>query len=165
MNEYECPLPLQSNELNAQNHLYVIQNFGLGPADPRQPNTEFWQDKAQKWGISEGDARGRLCANCEHYLETTAIKECINNGPAKNIKASSLPLEPKWADIESRPTAYCTLYHITCSPVRTCDSQEMGGPIDDVKQKALELAKAIEEADMDVEEIVDINEDTTKEDL
>jgi len=44
-----------------------------------------------------------------------------------------LPLTPKWKDIESFPTAYCTLLDITCSPIRTCDFQQMGGPIDDEK--------------------------------
>lgn len=62
--------------------------------------------------------------NCEHYLNTSFIKECIDSGPAKTIKASDLPLTPKWKDIESKPVAFCTLYEITCSPLRTCDSQE-----------------------------------------
>lgn len=163
MNEYECPLPLQNNDLNIQNHLYVIQNHGLGPADPRQPNEEFWQDKAAKWQTTEGDARGRLCANCEHYLNTTEIDQCIINGPALQLKASALPIEPQWADIESRPVAYCTLYNITCSPIRTCDSQEPGGPIDDLKEKALELVKEAKE--YDTEEIADVFEDTTEEDM
>lgn len=147
-----CPLPLQNNKLNIKNHLITIKNHGLGPADPRQSNTVFWEDKAKKWKTTEGDARGRLCANCEHYMNTSAIDECIINGPALGLKASALPLSPKWADIESRPVAYCTLYDITCSPVRTCDSQEMGGPIDDVKLKAIELTKAMQKSGFDVTE-------------
>ena len=128
-----CPYPLQSNTINIQNHMVGIEEKGLGPADPRKPNTEFWQDKANKWGVAEGDARGRLCCNCRFYINSTEIKDCIDNGPAKDLKASALPLRPKWADIESKPTAYCTLLDITCSPIRTCDFQQMGGPIDDEK--------------------------------
>ena len=158
-----CPLPLQNNKLNVANHLKTIKLHGLGPADPRQSNMAFWEDKAKKWKTTEGDARGRLCANCEHYMDTIAIDECIINGPALNLKASALPLSPKWADIESRPVAYCTLYDITCSPVRTCDSQEMGGPIDDVKLKAIELVKAMQESGFDVTEFEDPFADTTKE--
>ena len=122
----------------------------------------FWEDKAKKWQTTEGDARGRLCANCEHYLNTSDIEACIVNGPALELKASALPLTPKWADIESRPVAYCTLYDITCSPVRTCDSQEMGGPIDDVKLKAIELVKAMQESGFDVTEFEDPFSDSTK---
>ena len=147
-----CPLPLQNNKLNVKNHLSTIKLHGLGPANPRDSNMSFWKDKAKKWKTTEGDARGRLCANCEHFINTTAIDECIINGPALSLKASTLPLSPKWADIESRPVAYCTLYDITCSSVRTCDSQEMGGPIDDVKLKAIELAKAMQKSGFDVTE-------------
>lgn len=156
-----CPLPLQNNKLNVKNHLSTIKEHGLGPADPRQSNEVFWQDKAKKWNTTEGDARGRLCANCEHYMNTSEIEDCIINGPALNLKASQLPLTPKWADIESRPMAYCVLYDITCSPVRTCDSQEMGGPIDDVKYKALKLAKSVNET-IDIGEFEDPFDDSTK---
>jgi hypothetical protein len=156
-----CPLPLQNNKLNVKNHLKTIKEHGLGPADPRQPNTAFWQDKAKKWQTTEGDARGRLCANCEHYLNTTEIEDCIINGPALELKASNLPLTPKWADIESRPVAYCMLYDITCSPVRTCDSQEMGGPIDDAKYHAIKQAQALNQS-FDFAEFEDPFADTTK---
>ena len=145
-----CPLPLQDNDLNIQNHLKTIKEHGLGPADPRQPNNEFWKDKALKWQTTEGDARGRLCANCEHYLASDTINECIINGPAKYIKASNLPVSPKWADIESRPVAYCTLYDITCSPIRTCDSQEMGGPIYDDNYVDLEHSSIDDDTTEDI---------------
>ena len=75
-----CPLPLQNNKLNIANHLKTIKEHGLGPADPRQSNVSFWKDKGKTWGITEGDARGRLCANCEHYINTTKIRQ--NPAPA-----------------------------------------------------------------------------------
>lgn len=152
----ECPIELQNNDLNIQNHLTTIEQHGLGPADPRQPNNEFWAAKATLWGVAEGDARSRLCANCEHYIATTEITNCIDNGPAISLKASALPLEPKWADIESKPVAFCSLYRITCSPLRTCNDQEPGGPIDDLKMQALKLADSVAKEEIDTEEIVDI---------
>ena len=155
-----CPLPLQNNKLNIKNHIKTIKDHGLGPADPRQPNTQFWKDKAKKWGVTEGDARGRLCANCEHFLETTKVKECIDSGQAKNFKTSMV--DPSIADIESKPVAYCMLYEITCSPTRTCDSQELGGPIDDVKYEALKLAKKAVDSGFDFEEFNDPFKDSTK---
>jgi hypothetical protein len=154
-----CPLPLQSNSLNVKNHLYTIENHGLGPADPRQPNEDFWRTKSLRWGCSEGDARGRLCANCEHYVNTTQIEDCIANGPAYNLKASQLPLTPKWADIESHPVAYCTKFDITCSPVRTCDEQEMGGPIDDERVEAMPEEEAINYTDLTKSSIDDTTEE------
>jgi hypothetical protein len=125
----ECPLALRSTSQNIRNHVKTMKEHGLGPADPREKNTAFWQDKAKKWGVTEGDARGRLCANCEHYIETPSIQKCINEGPMKNFKTSMVPNDPPLADIESKPVAWCILYDITCSPTRTCDSQELGGPV------------------------------------
>lgn len=156
-----CPLPLQNNKLNIKNHLKAIKEHGLGPEDPRKPNTIFWQDKAKKWHVTEGDARGRLCSNCEHYLNTTEITDCIDNGPAKNFKTSMVA--PSIADIESKPVAYCMLYDITCSPIRTCDSQELGGPIDDVKYEAIKTAKAVKDSGFDFEEFEDPFKDSLEE--
>ena len=156
-----CPLPLQNNKLNIKNHVKTIKEHGLGPADPRQPNTEFWKDKASKWGVAEGDARGRLCANCEHYIETTQVKDCIDSGQAKDFKTSMV--DPSIVDIESKPVAYCNLYEITCSPLRTCDSQELGGPIDDVKMEAIKQAQALKASGFDFNEFEDPFKDSTEE--
>ena len=120
-----CPIALQSNALNIKNHLTAIEEAALGPANPLEREDAYWTDKAQKWGISEGDARGRLCNNCEHYYDNEMIRGCIENGPAMDLKASALPLVPPWADIEDHPVGYCTLWAITCSPIRTCDEQEI----------------------------------------
>ena len=156
-----CPLPLQNNALNIKNHQKTIKLYGLGPADPRKSNSEFWQDKAERWGVTEGDARGRLCANCEHYIQTTEIQDCIEEGQAKDFKTSMV--DPSIVDIESKPVAYCNLYEITCSPTRTCNSQEMGGPIDDVKMAAIKQAQALKESGFDFEEFEDPLMDSTEE--
>lgn len=140
-----CPIPLQSVSLNVKNHLNAIEHKGLGPGDPTVPNHEFWQAKAQKWNVSEGDARGRLCSNCRFYVNASFIKDCIDAYPVKDLKASALPLNPKWKDIESKPQAYCVLLDITCSPVRTCDFQQMGGPIDDEKMSLPEYKNILNE--------------------
>ena len=142
----QAPAPLSDNQLNADNHMIAIAEYGLGPADPREVNNEFWDAKAVIWAIPQGDARGRLCANCVYYVNTTQVTDAIKNGPAWNLKASQLPLDPLWADIESHPTAYCDLLEITCSPIRTCDRQLPGGPIDNVKANALGLIPISEES-------------------
>lgn len=161
MEMMEVPESLQSNEVNIKNHKFVIKHHQLGPADPTQSNDAYWKNLGEYWGIKAGDARGRLCANCEHYVCTTPIVEMIDNGPAKKFKTSMV--DPSIVDLESKPVAWCNLYDITCSPTRTCDSQEMGGPIDDIKMKAIELAKAIKDSDFDIGEFTDPFSDTTEE--
>ena len=150
---------LMSNDVNIANHKLTIEQAALGPADPTQSNEQFWQDKGAKWGCSAGDARGRLCANCEHFIETTQVKDMINNGPAAEFKTSMV--DPSIVDIESKPVAWCNMFNITCSPTRTCDEQEMGSPIDDVKMRAIQLAKAANEQ-LDIEEFKDPFEDSTE---
>ena len=140
-----CPKAIKDPKINVKNHLEAIATKGLGPADPRQPNEDFWLDKSKKFGVMEGDARARLCCTCRFYVNTTQMKQFIMETETRNLKASALPLKPKWADIESFPQAYCTLLDITCSPIRTCDFQLMGGPIDDDKIKLPVFAKMLEE--------------------
>ena len=153
-----CPLSLQSNSLNKKNHLYVLAEHGLGPADPRQPNEEFWKQKAMKWMTTEGLARGRLCANCEYYVNTSQIEDCIAAGPAYDFKTSSVA--PGIVDIEEHPVAWCSKFDITCSPTRTCDEQEMGGPIDDERVEAMPEEEAVQYTDPTKSSI----DDTTEED-
>lgn len=154
------PDSLASNEVNIKNHKFVIKHHHLGPADPTQANDAFWNYLGEHWGVTAGDARGRLCANCEHYVCTSDIKDMIDSGPAKSFKTSMV--DPKIVNLESKPVAWCNMFDITCSPTRTCDEQELGGPIDDIKMKALELTKAVNNSDFDTEEFFDPNEDTTK---
>ncbi|WP_396189870.1 hypothetical protein [Flavobacterium sp.] len=128
-----CPPAILKPKLNVEGHLKAIKDKGLGPSDPTQTNNDFWDEKARMWGMLQGDARCRLCCNCAFYVNTTQVKDWIMNTDTRNVKASDLPLTPKWKDIETFPQAYCTLLDITCSPIRTCDFQLMGGPIDDEK--------------------------------
>lgn len=126
-----CPIATTSKEINLENHLKCIEVAALGPADPREPSNEFWAAKAQKWGVAEGKARAQLCMNCEHYVATAEMKSCMDGGAGATLKASELPVEPQWADIEGMPAAVCNRWSITCSSLRTCDDWEAGGPITD----------------------------------
>lgn len=126
-----CPLPTMYAQVNIDNHLRCIKLAALGPADPRQPSDAFWQDKMKKWKVQEGQARSQLCMNCEHYIATSEMMNCVAKGSGAKIKASNLPVTPKWADIPGMPSAVCNRYNITCSALRTCDDWEAGGPITD----------------------------------
>lgn len=119
-----CPPCTVYRDINVSNHLTAIEYAALGPADPREPSTKFWAAKADKWEISEGKARSRLCMNCSHYKNDPESLDCIVSGPGGSLQASELPVTPKWADIEGMPAAICTHWNITCSALRTCDTWE-----------------------------------------
>lgn len=118
------PVCLAFSELNLKNHLTCIEYADLGPADPREPSTEYWNRKMQKWQVTEGTARTRLCMNCAHYNNDPEIVAIIPATPGGQLKASDLPVTPKWADIEGMPAAVCSRWSITCSALRTCDDWE-----------------------------------------
>ena len=120
--EQDCPVEAQYKEVNLSNHLLAIKLANLGPADPRQPNTLYWGDKMTLWGVEEGKARSRLCMNCVHYNNRPQMLACIAAGEGGTLKASELPVEPKWSDIPGMPSAICDLWNITCSAMRTCDN-------------------------------------------
>ena len=126
-----CPLPTMYAQVNIDNHLRCIKMANLGPADPREPSNDFWQAKMKKWKVPEGQARSQLCMNCENYIATQEMLDCVKSGSGAKIKPSSLPVTPKWADIAGMPSAVCSRYNITCSALRTCDDWEEGGPITD----------------------------------
>jgi hypothetical protein len=119
-----CPIATIYPGVNIANHLQCITLANLGPADPRQPNEEFWAAKAVKWGVKDGEARTRLCMNCEEYNDSPENQDCITSGKGAQIKASTLPLTPRWVDIDGMPSAVCDRYSITCSALRTCDDWE-----------------------------------------
>ena len=127
-----CPICTTSKSISLTNHLICISEANLGPADPRQSSPVFWAAKAVKWGVLDGEARTRLCMNCEHYIATSQVVECMKTGEGAKLKASELPIEGEtWADIPGMPSAACSRYNITCSALRTCDDWEAGGPITD----------------------------------
>lgn len=119
-----CPVGTMYRDINEKMHMECIDKAALGPADPRAPSTVFWQDKQTKWQVPEGTARTRLCMNCSHYDNSSEAMACLEAGEGKNLKASELPVEPRWADIEGMPAAVCTRWLITCSALRTCDDWE-----------------------------------------
>ena len=68
---------------------------------------------------------------------------------------------PEEFNLKSCPVAFCSLFDITCSPLRTCNKQELGGPVDDVKQAAFKLAEVVSSAPADTEEILKIVKSTS----
>ena len=133
-----CPIPTHDDAVNMQNHLICIEQANLGPADPNADSNEFWAAKATLWSVSDAEARMMQCQNCEYYKNSPKILDCLKSS---TMKASDLPVEPKWADV-SLPSGYCTKWDITCTSIRTCDTWE----------------KMIVAEEADMEDVVDVAE-------
>ena len=115
-----CPVATHDDAVNMANHMICIDQAGLGPADPNASSDEFWAEKASKWMVSDSEARVRQCQNCEYYVNTPKMLDCVKSS---TLKASDLPVDPKWADV-ALPSGYCTKWDITCTSTRTCDTWE-----------------------------------------
>ena len=141
--EGACPMVTQDDNANLANHLVAIKQANLGPADPEASSDSYWSFMAEKWMVPTDEARVRQCQNCEYYKNSPKILDCLKSS---NLKASDLPVTPKWSDV-SAPSGYCTKWDITCTSIRTCLSWEPGE----------EEEKELDDMD-DSEERGDVNE-------
>lgn len=116
------PVAAVYKEVNLVNHLQCIKFARLGPEDPRTMSAYFWLDKALRWKVKEGEARSRLCMNCEEYDDSPEVVEAFNTLEGGTLKAEEV--NPSWVTIEGMPTGNCARWNISCSALRTCDDWE-----------------------------------------
>lgn len=135
----ECPLEIVDASVNAEHHRFAIANAMLGPADPSQPNLAYWTELADRWEVGLPDALSRRCSNCEHYIDTEKVKECIRLHGKFDITS----LGPQFKDMGDA-SGYCTLYHITCTASRVCVDWETGGPITTTKEGTMAIEESTE---------------------
>ena len=119
-----CPVGTMYPDINLSNHLAAVQYANYGPAEARDSNPEFWEAKQEVWGVSEGQARMRVCASCHHHDRSPETLDCIIEGPAGEWNESQLPVTPKFTDIDGMPVWYCKRWNMTVSPIRVCDQWE-----------------------------------------
>ena len=86
--------------------------------------------RADRLGITLAESQSQTCANCGFYVNNSTIKSCWGS----NMAAGNIPLasevNPSWENVPN-PAGYCVKWDITCTPIRTCDTWEEGGPIVD----------------------------------
>lgn len=104
-----------SKATNEKNMQRVMDDWMLGPekASPKPgANKPYWQDMAEVWGISEGEARRQLCANCEYFEDTPEMMRAME----------SIPFNVFDADGGGR--GYCHKFDFICHNLRTCQAWE-----------------------------------------
>ena len=123
----ECPPATQSIVLNIENRQNAIDAVGYGPLNPDEPNTEFWEDKAQRWKITPVEASKSICGNCVFFDRRSATLECIETGIAEGGSGD----ESAWGAIDQAELGYCTALDFKCAASRTCNAWAAGGPVTD----------------------------------
>ena len=120
-----CPEATQDIELNLKNRQNAIDNVGYGPLNPKEPNEEFWQDKADKWKTTAEEAKTSRCGNCVFFVRTPKMLDCISTGlqqgDSSQVDADSA--------IDQAELGYCEALDFKCAASRTCNAWAVGGPI------------------------------------
>jgi hypothetical protein len=125
LDEEECPPATQDIELNLKNRQNAIDNVGYGPLNPKEPNDEFWQEKADKWKTSPEEAKKSVCGNCVFFVRTPEMLECISTG----IEQGGSSVDDADASIDQAELGYCEALDFKCAASRTCNAWAVGGPI------------------------------------
>jgi len=123
--EDECPPATQDIQLNLKNRQNAIDNVGYGPLNPKEPNEEFWQEKADKWDTTPEEAKTSVCGNCVFFVRTPKMLDCISSGLEQG-DSSQVDAD---AAIDQAELGYCEALDFKCAASRTCNAWAVGGPI------------------------------------
>ena len=116
--EVEIGIPtmkIVSTSENKKNRQRVIDEWQLGPEKASvEPgaNKAYWTGLGKALGISEKEARRRLCANCEYF----------KNGPMMQAMMESSPLDK--FDMDGGGRGYCERFEFICHNLRSCQAWE-----------------------------------------
>jgi len=125
LDDNECPPATQDIVLNIENRQNAIDNVGYGPLNPDEPNTEFWQEKAERWDTTPVEASKSICGNCVFFVRTPEMLDCISKG----IEQGESGEKNAWDAIDQAELGFCEALDFKCAASRTCNAWATGGPI------------------------------------
>lgn len=121
----ECPIATYDIKENLKKRNWAFKNVGYGPANPDEPNEEFWKDRADEWNTDVDQAKTMRCGNCAAFIQTPEMIECITKGIEPDQEEDELTRDV----IDAADLGYCELFHFKCAAARTCSAWLRGGPI------------------------------------
>lgn len=138
----DCPIQTKDIKANLKNRNWAFKNVGYGPANPEEPNADFWAAKAEMWQTPLAEAKGMRCSNCAAFIQTPQMLDCIKYGMEGDEEGPSYEEEVQAA----ANLGFCELFHFKCAGDRTCDAWLAGGPVtaplSDRKRAQLEMHSA-----------------------
>ncbi len=121
----KCPIATYDIKENLKKRNWAFKNVGYGPANPDEPNEEFWQDRADEWNTDIDQAKTMRCGNCAAFIQTPEMIACITKGIEPDQEEDELTKDV----INAADLGYCELFHFKCAAARTCSAWLRGGPI------------------------------------
>lgn len=121
LEEGECPVETQDIKANLANRQEAIDTAHYGPANPKEPNEDYWKAKAGIFKGSVEEAKTMRCGNCAGFNQTSKLLNCIKVGIG--IDAEEVTV--------AGDLGFCEIFDFKCASLRTCDAWIVGGPITD----------------------------------
>jgi hypothetical protein len=119
----KCPIATHDIKTNLKNRDWAFKNVGYGPANPNEPNSAFWNAKANEWQTEVKQAKSMRCGNCSAFIQTPEMMECIRAGIDEEKQSYAEDV------VESAGLGFCELFDFKCADTRTCNAWLIGGPI------------------------------------
>lgn len=120
-----CPPATGNIEINLANRQKAIDTAVYGPLNPKEPNNEFWQEKATRWSVDVSEAKKSLCGNCVMFIRTPKMLDCIASG----LESGDSSKQNAWDAIDTAELGFCEAFDFKCAASRTCNAWVVGGPI------------------------------------
>ena len=99
-------------ESNKKTRDTLVETQMLGPVKVDAPNSEYWRELANLWRTSPGQAKRRLCANCEYFDDAPETLEAMEVVPQDEF------------DKDGGGRGYCHKFEFICHNLRVCKSWE-----------------------------------------
>lgn len=125
-----CPIATQDIKTNLANRQTAVDDANYGPANPNEPNEDYWKAKADEFQGDVGTAKKMLCGNCAAFDQRSKVLGCIRKGIGEDANEVAI----------GGDLGYCEIFDFKCAAKRTCDAWIVGGPITDKKE---ELARPV----------------------
>ena len=118
-----CPIATQDIKTNLENRQTAVDDANYGPANPNEPNEDYWKAKANEFQGDVATAKKMLCGNCAAFNQTKKLLGCIKQGIGEDANEVAI----------GGDLGYCEIFDFKCAAKRTCDAWIVGGPITDKK--------------------------------
>lgn len=128
--EIGCPPATQDVSVNLKNRQNCIDIANYGPANPNQPDEQYWQNKADQFKTTVEIAKTMLCANCAVFIIKDKMRACIEKGLASEKQIAS-EMDDAKEIVDQADLGYCEMFDFKCAGSRTCGAWVVNGPLKD----------------------------------
>jgi len=116
-----CPIATQDVKTNLANRQNAVDDANYGPANPNEPNEDYWKAKADEFQGDVETAKKMRCGNCAAFNQTNKLLGCIKKGIGADANEVAV----------GGDLGYCEIFDFKCASKRTCDAWIVGGPLKD----------------------------------